>query len=55
MSPIIAAALISSLSTLTGVLITTRAQNRRIDVDNRAALADQTAELKDHFEGSVSR
>lgn len=55
MSPIIVAALISSFSTLTGVLVTTRAQNRRIDRDNRAALEAQTAELKAHLTGGEPR
>lgn len=55
MNPIIGAALISSVSTLTGVILTTRAQDRRIDRDNRAALDAQTAELKQHLTGGEPR
>lgn len=56
MSPTIVAAIItgsaviiSSGLALTGVIFTIRAQTKRIDEDNRAALAAQTGEIKKHL------
>jgi hypothetical protein len=52
-NPYVVASLISTGGTLAGVVLTsvltTRAQNRRIDRDNKAALANQTSELKTHL------
>ncbi len=55
MSPIIVASivsgsavLLSSAVALTGVIITSRAQTRRIDADNKARLDAQTGEIKAH-------
>lgn len=58
MSPTIVAAIISasgvvisSAVALGGVALTIRAQTRRIDADNQAALAAQTGEIKAHLDG----
>lgn len=55
MSPVVVAAVISGSAVLTssavaliGVVLTIRAQTRRIDEDNRKALAAQTGEIKAH-------
>lgn len=56
MNPIVEAAIISTCGVivsaavaLTGVVLTIRSQTRRIDEDNRAALAAQTGEIKKHL------
>jgi preprotein translocase subunit YajC len=56
-SPIIVAAIISGSAVvvssgvaLAGVVITIRAQTRHIDQDNKAALAAQTSDIKQHLE-----
>lgn len=48
MNPYIVASLISTVGAVACVVLTAVLQNRRIDRDNRAALADQTSELKAH-------
>jgi len=53
-----AALLVSATLSLTGVLLTIRSQNRkqaeRIDADNKAALAEQTGQIKEHLKGGPS-
>lgn len=43
--------LVTGAASVVGVLIATGRQTRRIAKDHREALADQTDELKQHFEG----
>ena len=53
MSPIIVASLITAGSTLTGVVASTWLQTRRIDAQNRAALEEQTGDIKQHLKGDA--
>jgi hypothetical protein len=55
-NPVVEAAIISASGVivsagvaLSGVMLTIRAQTRHIDADNRAALAAQTGEIKQHL------
>jgi hypothetical protein len=50
MSDIIIAALISSFTSLTGVFTASWLQTKRIDSQNKAALALQTREIAEHIE-----
>lgn len=51
MSPAIIASLITGGSTLASVFLATSLQTRRIDRDNKAALNQQTGEIKQHLKG----
>jgi hypothetical protein len=50
---IVTASAITAVSSLVSVLIAIVPQTRRINRDHRAALADQTDELKQHIEGGA--
>lgn len=43
--------LVTGAASVAGVLIATRRQTRNINRDNRAALADQTDQIRQHLEG----
>lgn len=45
MNPIVLAAVISSISTLAGVFLSTWLQTRRINLQNKLALHEQTKQL----------
>lgn len=47
--------LVTGAASVVSVLIATGRQTRRIDKDNRAALAGQTTDIKRHLEGDLNR
>lgn len=52
-NPTITAALITGASTVGSVILATRLQTRRINTQNRAALKEQTGEIKQHLKGDA--
>lgn len=58
MSPPVIAAIISGCcsiaATVGAVVLTARLQTRRIDAQNRAALQEQTGQIRQHLDGGAS-
>ncbi len=52
-NPTIIASLITGASTVGSVILATRLQTRRIDTQNRAALEEQTGDIKQHLKGDA--